>query len=139
MIALFSSQAFGASHTGGVLVTLLSWLHLKLSVHSLHLLHCAIRKSAHFVAYAILSALFFRAVRGPLPPTMWRPLWALMALGVCLAVSSGDEFHQLYTPGRGGSAWDVLLDMTGAFFAQLLILAAYLGKPGRARRNPVSH
>lgn len=132
MVGVFSSQSFGSGNTGAVLVSILAFLKIKLSVAKLQLLHYAVRKSAHFIAYGMLSALFFRAVRGPLPKTMWRPLWAIVGLAVCLATASADEFHQLFTPGRGGSARDVMLDMTGAVFAQLLLLAWYLGKPGRA-------
>jgi VanZ family protein len=135
MVAIFSSQFFGATHTGGALVTLLSWLHVKLTIPQMNALHFGIRKFAHFFAYGVLSALFFRALRGPLPSTMWRMKWALLALAICLVTASSDEIHQLYTPGRGGSWKDVLLDMTGALFAQLLILVVYLGRPGRVPKR----
>lgn len=131
MIALFSSKLFGASHTGGVLVAILTFLHVKMSVAGLAMLHHLIRKSAHFTAYGILSALFFRAVRGPLPEVMWKISWPLIALGVCLVTSSSDEIHQFFTPGREGTYRDVMLDMSGALFAQLVILVVYLGKAGR--------
>lgn len=124
-----------SSNTGAVLVSVLAFLKIKLSPAALNALHFAIRKAAHFTAYGMLSALFFRAARGPLPNTMWRARWALAALAICVVTASADEIHQLFTPGRGGSGWDVLLDMAGALFAQLLILAWYLGKPGRAPRK----
>lgn len=118
-----------------MLGTILGWLHVKLSASALAALHFGIRKSAHFVAYGVLSALFFRAVRGPLPEVMWRVTWAFIALGICLVTASSDEIHQLYTPGRGSSYRDVVLDMAGALFAQLVILIVYLGKAGRRAKR----
>ena len=38
----------------------------------------------------------------------------------CLFFAAGDEFHQLFVPGRSGSAADVLIDMCGAFIGILL-------------------
>jgi VanZ family protein len=128
VVAVFSSKAFGFQNTGSVLSTVLGWLHLKLSPAGLYALHYGIRKGAHFFAYGVLSALFFRAVRGPLPEALWRVSWALTALAICFVTASSDEIHQLYTPGRGGTYRDVLLDMAGALFAQLVILIVYLGK-----------
>ncbi len=128
MVALFSGPAFAAHNTGSLLVTVLGWLGIKASATKLVLLHYVIRKAAHFTAYGVLSALFFRAFRGPLRRTDWRIAWALAALAVCLVTASADEFHQLYTPGRGGSIHDVALDMAGATFAQLVIMVVYLGK-----------
>ncbi len=135
MIALFSSQLFAANHTGSLLLTVLGWLHVKVSVPTLLLLHYLIRKAAHFVAYGVLSALFFRAFRGPLPAVMWRIAWPLLALAVCLVTASADEIHQAFTPERTGNYRDVVLDMAGALFAQLVILVAYLGKAGRRARR----
>jgi VanZ family protein len=131
MVAIFSSPRFSAGQTGVVLTTLLAWLDVKLSSAGMLVLHFAIRKSAHFIAYGVLSALFFRAVRGPLPDTMWRVSWALVALAICMVTASADEVNQSLTPGREGAVRDVMLDMAGALFAQLLILVAYLGKAGR--------
>ena len=134
-MAVFSSKAFGFQNTGAVLATVLGWLHLKLSPAALYAVHFGIRKGAHFLAYGVLSALFFRAVRGPLPEVMWRLTWALSALAICFVTASSDEIHQLYTPGRGGNYRDVLLDMAGSLFAQLVILIVYLGKTGRQPRT----
>lgn len=131
VVALFSGPAFASDHTGSLLFTVLGWLGIKASATQLVLLHYLIRKASHFVVYGVLSALFFRAFRGPLPDTMWRITWPQLALAVCLVTASADEIHQLYTPGRGGSVWDVVLDMAGALFAQLVILVVYLGKKGR--------
>jgi VanZ family protein len=121
-IALFSTNEFSATNTGGILNYILKALEIKLTGREFQLLHGLVRKSAHFGVYAILSGLFFRAWRGPFHVRNWRWTWAILALAVCLAASSSDEYHQLFTPGRTGLAKDVILDMTGALFMQLLIV-----------------
>ena len=73
-----------------------------------------------FTAYAILSGLWFRALRVGMP-TLWQIRWALIGLIISLSVAILDELHQSFVPSRTGNARDVLLDFSGAFFAQLLI------------------
>lgn len=72
-----------------------------------------IRKLAHFSEYAFMGVLVY---------TMWRPwkernrrLYLLVVLWVALS-AAGDEFHQLFVPGRYGSVADVLLDTCGGAF-----------------------
>jgi len=122
-IAIFSTSEFSAAHTGGVLMQILKFLHIELTGHQFASLHFLIRKSAHFTAYAILSGLFFRAWRGISRQQGWRVIWMLLALAVCIVTSSADEIHQLFTPGRTGAGKDVLLDMSGALFTQIIIVA----------------
>jgi hypothetical protein len=43
-----------------------------------------------------------------------------IAGGIALVVGISDEIHQLYVPGRNGSAVDVVLDMVGITIALLL-------------------
>jgi VanZ family protein len=38
-----------------------------------------------------------------------------IALLICCLYSTTDEFHQMFTPGRSASPWDVLLDTLAAF------------------------
>lgn len=140
LVAVFSSSLFGAGHSGGWLQSILRSLHLQLTVQQFESLHFLIRKGMHFFAYAVLSGLFFRALRGtesPLAP--WRLQWAALALGVALLTSSSDEIHQAFTPGRTGTWHDVFLDMLGASFAQSVILVTHLNGSGRgaSRRRPV--
>jgi VanZ family protein len=131
---MFSSSEFSAAHTGSVLIQVLKFLHVKLTWQQFAALHFLVRKSAHFTAYAILSGLFFRAWRGA--SQGWRWSWLFLALAVCLITSSADEIHQLFTPGRTGAGRDVLLDMSGALFTQLMVIVAINSKrlwnlPGR--------
>jgi VanZ family protein len=70
-----------------------------------------IRKIGHLVAYAILGALNFRALRGRRP---------FLALAMAVAVSITDETHQAFVSSRTGTPWDVLIDGIGAALAVLL-------------------
>jgi VanZ family protein len=131
-VAIFSSRSFGAQNTGTVLGWVLRTFHFSITVKQFVFLHLMIRKSAHFCAYGLLSALFFRAWRGEVVMKRWRWRWALLALLVALLTASADELHQRFTPGRTGAVSDVELDMTGATFAQLVIVVF----TARPRRRP---
>jgi VanZ family protein len=73
-----------------------------------------VRKCAHFVEYAVLSMLTFRAVRASRPRLAARRILALAVL-ISAAYASLDELHQwLWTRTRSGSVLDVLLDTVGA-------------------------
>lgn len=133
-IAAFSTEKFSATHTSSVLIYILKSLHLHLTGGQFEFLHFLVRKSAHFIAYATLSGLFFRAWRGASHSAGWRWRWMLLAIAVCLLTSSADEIHQLFTPGRTGVAKDVLLDMMGALFMQLLIIS-FISKKRRHAVN----
>lgn len=120
-VLFFSGESLAATNTGQFLRKLTQALGLQLTDDTLLLLHFGIRKAAHVCVYALLSALWFRAWRGG--NGGWRMQWALPALVVCLLTASADETRQAFTPGRGGSPWDVALDMSGAVLAQVVIAA----------------
>ena len=120
MVLLASSDAFSAKHTGEVLQAVLAWTIGQIDAMTFGRIHFLIRKSAHFTEYAILSALWFRALRVPLN-SLWRMRWALAGLVISVSVAVLDEWHQSFVPSRTGSAHDVLLDFCGAFFAQCVI------------------
>jgi VanZ family protein len=120
-IVLFaSSDPFSAKNTGAVLRAVLTWILGPVDPSTFNLVHVLVRKSAHFIEYAILSALWFRVVHVHLT-SLWRIRWALIGVVISLSVAILDEWHQSFVPSRGSSARDVLLDFCGALFAQLLI------------------
>jgi VanZ family protein len=120
-IVLFaSSDPFSAKNTGAVLLAVLTWIFGPVDPSTFNLVHVLVRKSAHFIEYAILSALWFRAVHVHLT-SLWRIRWALIGVVISLSVAIFDEWHQSFVPSRGSSAHDVLLDLTAAVFAQFLI------------------
>ena len=127
LIFLFSTAHFSAEHTGRILRALLDWLVGGVSAQRFELVHFLVRKSAHVVVYATLSAFWFRAQRGP--RSGWRPSWASLALLISLLVALSDEFHQSFLLTRTGTPWDVVLDTFAAFLVQAAIALA-------ARRAP---
>jgi VanZ family protein len=120
MVLFASTDTFSANNTGEILRTVLTWILGPVEPSTFNLVHFLVRKSAHFTEYAILSALWFRALRVHLT-SLWRIRWALIGLVISLSVAVLDEWHQSFVPSRGSSARDVLLDLTGAIFAQFLI------------------
>jgi VanZ family protein len=80
-----------------------------------------IRKSAHFLEYAILAWLWFRAVRGD-SQKAWHWRWATGALLAAAGWAAVDELQQGFISShRTGDPWDVLLDASGAAAALTVI------------------
>lgn len=77
-----------------------------------------VRKGGHFSAYACLAALTARAAWGLIARLPLRAVLAAWAVAVTWAAV--DEFHQSFTPTRGASVYDVLLDAAGALTGVLL-------------------
>lgn len=70
------------------------------------LFHVFIRKTAHFVEYAIL---------GVFASLSFKKEYFLRILLLCVFVASIDECIQLFVDGRSGQISDVLLDSIGSF------------------------
>ena len=94
-----------------------------------------VRKTAHFLEYAVLGVLL---AGGFLQPECGRDRIRLQgfrawASGTGYAVS--DEFHQLFVPGRACMPADVLLDSAGVLAGTLLcgifLFCIFAGTEGR--------
>ena len=87
-----------------------------------------LRKLAHFTEYAVLTALWWRALRG---------LGARLPLAIAIAISLGyaasDEFHQTFVEGRRGTPVDVLIDAAGIVTAGTVIALLRLRAASNAR------
>ncbi len=93
--------------------------------------HHDIRKSLHFLAYAFLSILIFRALRNAWRNQQaiairtreyyWQLRWAVIAMAGTLAAAVADEIHQTFIPGRTGVWQDVVIDCSGALVFQVLL------------------
>ncbi len=83
------------------------------------------RKLAHFIEYALLLGLWWRALRTHLP--LRRALGVAFAISVAYAIS--DELHQLTVEGRTGTPRDVAIDAAGAACTAALILFRRTGAP----------
>ncbi len=76
-----------------------------------------LRKLAHFGEYALLCALWWRALRTKLTGD-----WALMvAVALSSAYAASDELHQTFVDGRHGTLGDWLIDTAGAVTAAALL------------------
>jgi VanZ family protein len=113
-------------NTFGLLKWLLSWF-VALKPRQIDMVNFYFRKTGHAVAYGLMYFLWFRAFRGHLGTNSGRAF--LFALGLCLLVSITDEGHQSFTKFRGGSGYDVLLDLSGASLAALITFAAWTPRP----------
>jgi VanZ family protein len=119
LIMYLGGEQWSGEETSAWLGPMLRALLPGLSPELLSAVHFLIRKTAHVSEYAVLATLWRRATGGT---------WIALALSIMTA--SLDEFRQLFTPGREGSVYDVLLDGTGAGVALALIsaLRSRLGK-----------
>jgi VanZ family protein len=136
IVAFTSSQAAAGSFTLMLLRWMFDLLQIQVNHETLVAVHMLIRKVGHFVNYAILSTLLFRAIRvTAVARTAWRPQWTWLAIIATLIIASADELHQYFTPFREGRWQDVAIDMAGASFAQLLIWAWLRRRSASSDRN----
>ena len=87
-----------------------------------------VRKLGHVTGYALLTALWWWALRG----VTARPL--LIAVCIAFAYACTDEFHQTFVSGRTGTPVDVAIDSIGMAIAALLIRTR---RPSRGDRGQV--
>ncbi|MEO4053294.1 VanZ family protein [Solibacillus sp. CAU 1738] len=80
-----------------------------------------IRKATHFVGFGIVGVIFYLLYR----KLKWR-MPSILAIATVFIISSLDEIHQSFMPGRTGVFQDVLLDMQGAI--SFILIAALLLK-----------
>lgn len=120
----FSTDVFSAENTRSVIDKIFLWVFPHASHHALAVLNYVVRKSAHFIEYAVLGASLFRAYRAD-DPLRWRLKWAFFAFLTAVGWALLDEFHQTLTRSRGGSIWDSLLDSSGALFMLIGIAIVY--------------
>lgn len=135
MIAFFSTDTFSAEHTGNILDKIVRAIYGPMSPAHFKMLHVFIRKTAHFTVYGFLSLVAYYSWRGTLPRrARWTFIWSVLALLVTLAAGSADEIHQIFVPSRGPSVYDVLLDLAGAMFVQILLATFTRLEPALPRK-----
>jgi len=118
-IWVLSTDLFSDQHTGRVILPMLHWLFPGMNGRMLHLGHQAIRKLAHLTVYFAFGVFLLRAIRGERKGWEW--WWAFAAIGLAAGYAAVDEIHQAFTATRHPSVRDVLLDVCGAFAAQLAL------------------
>ena len=103
LIAYLGGGQWGGAHTAAWLGPLLRALLPSASPETLAVLHFVARKAWHLIEYAVLAGLWWRALGNASAP-----------LALVLLTAILDELRQSFTPGRVGSARDVLLDCVAA-------------------------
>jgi VanZ family protein len=124
MAVIFSaSTKLGSpAHTSYFFRPLMRWLFPEMSEEKVELIHFLVRKTAHFVEYAVLGCLAWRAVHFDPAFGAFSPGRQLrLALLFCMLYASSDEFHQSFVPSRQAAIRDVLLDTCGSAFGLLAI------------------
>jgi VanZ family protein len=122
VIALESTRFFGADHTSGPLRFIYEALFGHVSDARWEVIHHYTRKCGHFLGYGMVGLSWLRAWRRARPEWTFVPS-ALLAMLFTAITASADEFHQSFLPNRTASAWDVLIDCSGAHVLQLLAFA----------------
>jgi VanZ family protein len=121
-VLCMSGNVGSATNTRNLLHWLLSWF-LTLEPAQIDLINFYLRKTGHALAYGWMYFLWFRAFRGHADYGPGRA--CLWSLGFCLLYASMDEGRQWFFPSRTASIWDVLLDMSGASLAALVVAAVW--------------
>lgn len=121
VIFVASSSQGAMTNTSRFIRPFLEWLFPNTPDEILTIYHGYIRKSAHFIEYAILafwaSIAFWNSSKEIL-----RRFWFIFALLIVGIVASIDEYNQSFNPLRTSSVYDVLLDASGGLFMVLVIL-----------------
>lgn len=101
--------------TSSFIVPILRWLLPSAGQDMIETIHLAIRKLSHFVEYAFLAFLLFRALRGR--SRIWRLKWGIYAGMIAIIYAVMDEYVQTLVPSRTGSVDDWLIDSSGVVCA----------------------
>lgn len=121
-IFVFSSGLFSGSNTSSVLKPLVLWVYPSVSEAGLAIVHGLVRKSGHFIEYAILALLMARALRTSTREFLRRH-WFAVSLAFVAIYAMGDEFHQSFVSTRTASIYDCLIDTAGGFVALVIMRA----------------
>lgn len=77
-------------------------------------------KIIHALEYAILSLLFYRAIRDSVQEPFVRYV-GIIAIAGCILYGILDEYHQAFVPMRSSDPYDVVADAVGATLMQWLL------------------
>ncbi|MCP4905801.1 MAG: VanZ family protein [bacterium] len=112
VIWVLGGDEFSLAETSRTIYPWLEWLIGDVDPGTRFKIFLAIRKSAHFVEYAILAILTFRAAllaasRNHLATAGW------VALFLVATLATADEARQALSNTRSGSPYDVAIDVLG--------------------------
>ena len=136
VIRLESTDYASSTTTLGVLYRITVAIFGPINPTVLLTINSIMRKSGHFLGYAILSWLVFLALkythRDRLQPVLqrrwgtffhdlWKLDWATIAVLFSMVTAAFDEIHQAGLASRTGRWQDVALDTAGALVTQMLL------------------
>ena len=98
---------------------LIQWVYPSISDAGVAFVHSLIRKTSHFVEFAILALLAARALRTSSRDFL-RNHWFAVSLAFVALYALSDEFHQSFVATRRASIYDCVIDMAGALVALVL-------------------
>ena len=123
MVFIFpTNSALNTNSTSYLIVPVLKWLFPHSDQAEIDLLHIGVRKCFHFLNYAFLTFLLYRAFCRN--ERVGRPEWILYAGVIAVGYGVLDEFVQNFIPSRTGSVYDWLIDSMGVAF----VLGIVFGK-----------
>jgi len=117
LILWLGSDSGSVERTGRIILPVLRVLFPAASPVQIDAIHFAIRKLGHFTEYAVLTALWLRALLGA--RGMGRRGAAWMAWAIAAAWAAIDEGYQSTVASRTSSPLDVALDAVGALVVAL--------------------
>jgi VanZ family protein len=117
-----STDLMSAEQTSRIIGPLLRWLKPDLSAEAIAHIQFFVRKGAHVTEYALLAALFWRAVRYGTDLRMKMSILSGAVLLACAALAASDEFHQSFVGSRTSSTGDVMIDVCGAMIGLAICL-----------------
>ncbi len=113
---LFPTNSYLTSdNTSSIVEPILRWILEHSRQETIDLLHKVIRKLGHFLSYALLASLIYRAFRGG--RNVWSSGWIIYSVVIAAGYAAHDEYIQTFVPTRTGSGYDWLIDLAGAIFA----------------------
>jgi lipopolysaccharide/colanic/teichoic acid biosynthesis glycosyltransferase/VanZ family protein len=108
-----------------IVINVLHFFFPTIGQSAAELVYILIRKSFHFIEYAVLFFLLYRAMRQR-RVLRWKLSWAVWAGAIAVAYGLLDESLQRLVPGRNGSLIDWGVDTMGVL--AMMSIAAALGK-----------
>jgi VanZ family protein len=150
VIRVESTDTTSSANTGALLYNVVSFFLPHVQPWLIEDANAVLRKTGHFLGYAILSALVLLALRntnrdrlrhvlrrpwGTHLHDYWRWEWALLGIFLTAYTAALDEFHQAFIPSRTGRWQDVVLDTCGAVAMQVVICLFALRALRRSRRD----
>ena len=114
-----------AGELSGALSMKVTRLFLSASSPYFETAHSLVRKLAHVGEFAALFTAWSMWLYCLFPRRSLVPALMAAAAGITFLSAAGDEFHQLFVPGRSGRLTDVFIDMIGVACLALLFRFAF--------------